>query len=317
MIEMLAIRKFEGKVLLLGPPDSPVVVTTRKLGEDLGISILPTLATPFRGDALRESIAPLLPLEAPPSPPVDVVEAIRENWLELWYQPKVDTQILALRGAEGLIRIRHLTWGIVPPAHFIPNEGDPHFRGLSEFVIRRAIRDWHYFVSQYGPIQLSINLPIEVFQDPETVKILGLQIPDHSDFEGMIIEINGTEVIRNLDLLKEVAGQLRFHKIAISIDHLGAEWPIHDFPFVELKVDQKFIAGCADDRLKRTFCRQILDLADGYGARTVAEGVETRADFLAVREMGFDLVQGFLFAKPMPAKKLARTMLSRPETLSC
>ena len=63
--------------------------------------------------------------------------------------------------------------------------------------------------------------------------------------------------------------------------------------------------------LKQTVCRQILDLADGYGARTVAEGVETKADFIAVREMGFDLVQGFLFAKPMTAKKFARTMLAR------
>ena len=60
---------------------------------------------------------------------------------------------------------------------------------------------------------------------------------------------------------------------------------------------------------------RILDLAEGYGARTVAEGVETRADFLAVREMGFDLVQGFLFAKPVPAKKFARTILNQPVTL--
>ena len=59
-------------------------------------------------------------------------------------------------------------------------------------------------------------------------------------------------------------------------------------------------------------CRQVLDLADGYGARTVAESVESRADFIAVSEMGFDLVQGFLFAKPMAAKKFARTMLGAP-----
>jgi len=67
--------------------------------------------------------------------------------------------------------------------------------------------------------------------------------------------------------------------------------------------------------LKRVVCRQILDLADGYGTRTVAEGVETRADFIAVSEMGFDLVQGFLFAKPMAAKSFARTMLGRPVTI--
>jgi EAL domain-containing protein (putative c-di-GMP-specific phosphodiesterase class I) len=82
-------------------------------------------------------------------------------------------------------------------------------------------------------------------------------------------------------------------------------------PFVEIKVDRKFVTGCADDRLKQTVCHQILDLAGGYGATTVAEGVEAKADFIAVREMGFDLVQGFLFAKPMTAKRFARTMLAR------
>jgi len=59
-------------------------------------------------------------------------------------------------------------------------------------------------------------------------------------------------------------------------------------------------------------CRQILDLADIVGARTLAEGVETRADFEYVREMGFEMVQGSLFAKPMPARKFARAVLSRP-----
>jgi EAL domain-containing protein (putative c-di-GMP-specific phosphodiesterase class I) len=118
-----------------------------------------------------------------------------------------------------------------------------------------------------------------------------------------------------LELAKSVARRLRFHNIAISIDDLGAEWPslvgLDDFPFVEIKVDQVFIVGCANDQLKRTVCRGILDLADGYGARTVAEGVETRADFVAVREMGFQVVQGFLFGKAMTARKFGQTMLGR------
>jgi EAL domain-containing protein (putative c-di-GMP-specific phosphodiesterase class I) len=208
---------------------------------------------------------------------------------------------------------------IVPPAYFIPDDSDPHFHALSEFVISRAIRDWHYFVAQHGHIQIGINLPACVLQDPDTVRNLCLQMPDHPAFEGLTIEINGTEALRNLALVKDVARQLALHKIAISIDDLGAEWPslmeIRDFPFGEIKVDKKFIIGCADDRLKQTICRRILDLADGYGSRTVAEGVERHADFLSAREMGFDRVQGFLFGKPMGAKKFARTVLGRPLTL--
>jgi hypothetical protein len=105
-------------------------------------------------------------------------------------------------------------------------------------------------------------------------------MPDHAAFEGLIIEIDAADVVRNLDLAKSVARQLRFNNIAISIDNLGSEWPslvaLHDFPFVEIKIDRQFITGCADDRLRQTVCRQILDLADSFDARTVAQGVAIR-----------------------------------------
>src|SRR5262245_6722921 len=317
-LKVAAAKAFGGKILL-GPRESSVLEAVHRLGEALGLAMLPPLATPFGTERLRASVAEFLPAEVPPCPPVDAAEAMRAGWLELWYQPKIATRTLALREAEGLIRIRHPTWGVVPPAYFIPDDGDPHLRGVSEFVISQAIDDWRYFVAQRGPIELSVNLPIAFLQDPEAVVQLCQQMPDHAAFGGLIVEINGIEAVRNLEFVKQLARQLRFHNIAISIDDLGAEWPalvgLDHFPFVELKVDRKFIAGCADDRLKRAVCRQILDLAEGYGARTVAEGVETRADFLAVREMGFDLVQGFLFAKPVAPKKFARTILNKPVTL--
>jgi EAL domain-containing protein (putative c-di-GMP-specific phosphodiesterase class I) len=175
------------------------------------------------------------------------------------------------------------------------------------------------FVAQHGGIEIAINLPVAFLQDSESVKNLCQQLPDHPAFEGLIVEINGTEIVRDLELAKDLARKLRFHNIAIAIDDLGAEWPLlaglHDFPFAEIKVDRKFVTGCADDRLKQTVCHSILNLADSYGARTVAEGVETQADFLTVREMGFDKAQGFFLGKPSTAKKFARTRLGRP--VSC
>ena len=130
---------------------------------------------------------------------------------------------------------------------------------------------------------------------------------------GFLVVMIACSNVSNLLLARDIAKQARFHKIAISIDDLGAECSslvgLQDFPFVEMKADREFVSGCADDRLKRTMCRQIRELADHYGARAVAEGVETRADFLTVRELGFDLVQGFLFGKPMTLRKFGRTMM--------
>ena len=319
LLRVLATKAFNSRVLLIGPHGSGIVEALRELGDELGVAMLPPLITPFGPEGLRASVAAFLPVEAPPSPPIDAAEAMRQDWLELWYQPKVDTRSHIVREAEGLIRIRHPTWGVIPPAYFIASDGDPHLRGLSEFVISRAIEDWRNFFFDHGSVDLAINLPISFLQDIDAVGSLCRKMPDHPGFGGMIVEINGSEAVHHLDSLKRVAKQLRFHNVAISIDDLGAEWPsfvgLDSFPFVEFKVDRKFIAGCANDRLKQAVCRQILDLADSYGARTVAEGVETRDDFVVVRDMGFDLVQGFLFGKPMTAKKFALTSLRHPVTL--
>jgi len=258
---------------------------------------------------------PLLPTEPVPNPRIDVADALEAGWLELWYQPKINVQVLGVSGAEALIRMRHPNWGIVSPANFLPDDKDPLLGALSEYVIRQAVADWRHFASEHDHVEIAINLPIAFLRNPGSLRYLCDQLPIHPAFKGLIVEIDAKDVIRDLELAKQIARQLRFHNIGISIDDIGAEWPsllgMHDFPFVELKVDREFVAGCANDRLRRHVCRCILDLADSYGVQTVAEGVETRADFQCVRDMGFDLVQGFLFAKPMVPSKFALTIRAR------
>jgi EAL domain-containing protein (putative c-di-GMP-specific phosphodiesterase class I) len=222
-------------------------------------------------------------------------------------------------GAEALVRLRHPTWGVVSPAYFIPDKGDPLLHDLSDFVIARAIDDWHRFVTQHSGVEITLNLPTTYFQDPSSVTSLCRRMPNHPAFKGLIVEIDATDIVLNMDLVTAAARQLRFSDVAISIYIHGSEWPslaeLRYFPFVEIKIGRQFIAGCADNQFKQSVCRQILDLADDFGARTVADGVETRADFVAVREMGFDLAQGFLFAKPMTAQKFAQTALRHPVTM--
>jgi EAL domain-containing protein (putative c-di-GMP-specific phosphodiesterase class I) len=177
--------------------------------------------------------------------------------LGLWYQPKFNARTLQLSGVEALIRVRHPTWGLVPPAYFMPDLDDPCLNALSNFVVNQAIEDWHYFTTQQRAVQIAVNLPLDFFRNPDSITNLCRRLPNHA-------------------------------------------------------VDSQFVTGCSDDRLKRTACRQILDIADGFGCRTVAQGVESRADFFAIREMDFDMVQGFLFAKPMTAQKFALTNLRQP-----
>ena len=315
ILNLLAVRACAGMVLLIGPPDAPAVRAAWELAKKLALGILPVLPTPFSDRDLHARISALVPAEPPP-PPVDVAEALGAGWLELWYQPKIDARSLALGGAEALIRLRHPNWGIVPPAYFLPDKGDPHFRALSLFVIGRVFEDWRYLVAKSGCIHISINLPLAFFTDANAVDDLRSQFPDHPAFDGLTVEVDSSEVVQNLPLAVEVAQRLRFHNIGFSIDDVGTEWPalaaLNEFPFAEIKLDREFVDGSSSARLKRNVCRQIVELARSHGVKTVAEGVETRDDFLAMHGIGVDFIQGFLFGKPMTTRKFARNTRQRP-----
>ena len=315
-LETLAATGFDGQVMIFASADLPMVDALFELGTQLGLAMLPLLPTPFSDTTLRKAVACLAPQEPVALPTLDAAQALRAGWLELWYQPKVDVRSLTIAGAEGLIRMRHPTWGIVPPANFLPDPHDPNFAELSFFVMSQAAADWSEFAADHGHIELAINLPLTYFNDPLAIESLVLRLPQHHAFEGLIVEINASDLAGNIELAKNAARQLRYFNIGRSIDDVGAEWPllmeIGECPFVEIKVDRAFVDGVASDRLKQTTCRSIVDLADQLGARTVAEGVETRADFVMARELGFDLIQGFFFGKPTEARKFARRTLREP-----
>jgi EAL domain-containing protein (putative c-di-GMP-specific phosphodiesterase class I)/CheY-like chemotaxis protein len=320
ILEILVRGGFAGKVLAIGARESIIVKAVQQVGEEYGLAMLPPLTTPFAAGTLRERLVMLLPEEPAPSPAVHVSEALHAGWLELWYQQKINARTMVRGGAEALVRMRHPTWGVVPPAYFIPEDDDPDFLRLSDFVIDRATQDWRYLLEQQNQTDISINLPVSFLKSPNVVRDLCRRMPAHPAFGGLLIEVKSTEAIHNLDLLIDVAKEMRFHNIAVSIDDLGADWPalvgLASFPFAELKVDRQFVTGCANDRLKQTVCRRIVELAKGYRARVVAEGVETRADFVTANEMGFDQVQGYLFGKPMALKKFARSAQARPVLVS-
>jgi EAL domain-containing protein (putative c-di-GMP-specific phosphodiesterase class I) len=246
------------------------------------------------------------------APTEEMTKAFGAGWLELWYQPKIGSHTLDLRGAEALVRMRHPQLGIVQPASFIPRMGAQLLPALSQFVIARALADWRYFSAEQRPVDLSINLPISFLDDPKSFDYLCRQLPDDPAFEGLILEVDGSEIARDLRAARDLAKQARLRKVAISVDRLGGEWTallqLRDFPFVEIKVEPELVAGCAQDRAKQTLCRHIVGAANQFGARTVAVGVENYADFFTARELGFDLIQGFLFAKPMGVQAFMRTI---------
>jgi EAL domain-containing protein (putative c-di-GMP-specific phosphodiesterase class I) len=137
------------------------------------------------------------------------------GWLELWYQPKIGSQALELRGAEALIRMRHPQLGVVEPAAFIPHMSERLLPALSQFVIAQALADWRYFLAEQSPLDLSINLPISFLEDPKSFDYLCRQLPDDPAFAGLILEVDGSDITRGLAAARDFAKQARLRR------HLG------------------------------------------------------------------------------------------------
>jgi EAL domain-containing protein (putative c-di-GMP-specific phosphodiesterase class I)/CheY-like chemotaxis protein len=314
-LRVLKAEGYRGRVMLFGGRASTALPALHGLGEELGLAMLPPLATPFRHSDLRENLSPFLPIPISPGLPVDVGEAMRNGWLELWYQPKINLREMMLSGAEAMVRMRHPTWGIVPPSFFIPNEDDPNLHALSSFVVDRALADWNLFAEGRAPIEMTIHLPSDVLEQHDFIERMCRKLPSHAAVARLTVEIDSLDLRRDHSLLRATAKQLAAHNVGLSIDDVMAEasWvDVVDFPIAELQVEAEFINGCADDHKKREACEIALNIARKLGARTLAKGIERTADCRAVCKMGFDVGQGFLFAKPMEMHRFARTMLRRP-----
>ena len=270
MVELLAGRKFDGKVLVLGPRVSPMVAAVRELGESLGLRMLPLLPTPFGAADVRDCVAPLI--EAPPTSPGDTARALDADWLELCYQPKVDTRTLAVAGVEARARVRHPSRGLVAS-----DDHEFHLDALADVVIARAVDDWRRFAAAHGHVEIAINLPVAFFRDLAALDDLCRRMPDHPAFEGLMIESTRRRSFATLTAPRTLpggCGTTTSPSRSTGSGRIGTRsHGCSDFPFVELKADRAFVAGCATDRAKQAACRRIVDLADAVGARSVAEGV--------------------------------------------
>jgi sensor c-di-GMP phosphodiesterase-like protein len=91
---------------------------------------------------------------------VTLENLLQRDWLELFYQPKIDLKTRRLTGAEGLIRGRHPTHGILSPAAFLPGAKEEALLALTERVIRMGLRDWEAFAAHGTPLKLSVNTPV-------------------------------------------------------------------------------------------------------------------------------------------------------------
>jgi EAL domain-containing protein (putative c-di-GMP-specific phosphodiesterase class I)/ActR/RegA family two-component response regulator len=316
IMRSLVEARFSGKILLMSGQYADTLQEVETIGKRYGLAMLPFLQKPFRVEELRRRLAGITRSDSAMDARSLLEYALDNNWLELWYQPKIDLKTMLLCGAEALIRVHHPQRGILLPGEFLPAPGDPLYKPLTDFVVRRALADWPSFAANGILLRPAINVPASLLQTPAFVDNVRRHLPKSSKFPGLIVEITETEAIADPELAREVAVQLKLHNILLAIDDFGTDYStlarLNEVPFTELKLDRKFVAGCALDPQKFAMCQNVIALAHAhFKTVAVAEGVDNQADLKALIGLGFDVAQGFLFAKPMPRGDFAKLLQSR------
>jgi EAL domain-containing protein (putative c-di-GMP-specific phosphodiesterase class I)/CheY-like chemotaxis protein len=323
-IEALSKSGFTGAVQLMSSRGSAVLDTVRQSGEQMKLRMLPPLKKPFETGAIQKIMSELKIGHgpAPSGVKVSLAEALKNNWVEFWYQPKVDLRRKQLAGAEAFARVCHPQHGVLLPGTFMPGADDASIHTLAEKALVSALKSG-LKLGKFGVnLRIAINVPVNCLTKLPVDKIVREHRPQVDDWPGLIIDVTEQQIITEIALADELSKKLAEHNVRLAIDDFGKGYAsltkLKELPFAEMKLDRSFVVGCGTDKAHAPICKTVIDLAHSFGSLAVGIGLEKASDAMALVSMGCDLGQGFLFGQPMPEERftalLKQRVMVRPAT---
>ncbi len=249
------------------------------------------------------------------SPQINVEQALREHWLEIWYQPKIDLKRKCLAGAEALARIHHPNLGVLLPGQFLSGVDDGTLAILTEHALLSTLYDWNTFNDAGYNLHLAINVPVSALLRLPVPTLVKENRPQDPQWPGLVVEVKEDQIVRDIKLAQEIARQLKVSGVTVAIDDFGGGYSsfasLRELPFAELKIDHTFVKNCATEGINGAICQTAIDLAHRFGSVAVAEGIESMADLQALQVMRCDFGQGVLLAPPMPKERFIALLNQR------
>ena len=249
----------------------------------------------------------------------DLSRALAEHEFEVYYQPKyrIQDDLPQLCGAEALVRWNHPTLGTVTPDGFIPLfEHSGQISTLDAYVWAEAacqIAAWRDASGVTVPVSVNLSR-VDVF-DPKLFATLDGIIERNGLRPGDLpLEVTESAYTEDADQLIRVIGLLREKGFEIEMDDFGSGYSslnmLSSLPVDVLKMDMAFIQNIERNERDLHLVELILDIARYLKVPVVAEGVETEGQLRLLRDAGCEIVQGYYFSRPLPAKEFAEKILS-------
>jgi diguanylate cyclase (GGDEF)-like protein len=234
--------------------------------------------------------------------------ALSRREFELHYQTIVDLESRQCCGAEALVRWRDPERGIVLPDRFIPVAEDSGLIvPLGEWILRQACADAVKWPPRF---KVAVNLSPAQFKHGDLLGVLKSALNDTGlPPERLELEITETVLLENNSDNLAIMRDIKNLGAAIVLDDFGTGYSsmtyLQMFPFDRIKIDRTFIQNMTHQAADAAIVCSIAGLGRNLGIATVAEGVETQEQLIALRAAGCQLAQGYLFSRPVPASELA------------
>lgn len=245
-------------------------------------------------------------------------EALRENRLYVVYQPQVDLSTGQIVGVEGLIRWRDIDGTVIMPAEFIPvAESSDLILEVGAVALRHACADLGVLKSEGHKLTMAVNVSARELMDQDVVGIM-IPVINASGIEPGDVEIEITEssIMTRADIVAAKIATLQAHGVRVSIDDFGTGYAsmtyVMDFHPSKLKIDRSFVTPLPDDPNACAIVDAAVALANGIGAKSLAEGPETERHVRFLRDHGCGLGQGHYFSKPVPLAELRALLEAGP-----
>jgi diguanylate cyclase (GGDEF)-like protein len=270
----------------------------------------------FYAEALGEKVRERLLLEQ------QLRDALSNDEFHLVYQPILDVRSSTVVGAEALLRWTLPDGSLRPPADFIQvAEESGLIIPIGEWVLRTACAQAREWVAAGHDLWVAVNLSARQFQDPHLLtKIDAVLRETGLEASRLELEITESAAMLNPEVSVTLLGRLMAFDVRIAIDDFGTGYSslyyLKRIPADTIKIDKSFIEGVSAKADDRAIVRAVIELTATLGKQTVAEGIETENQFVAIRELGCDLAQGYWIGRPVAAAGFVEAMSAANQRVS-
>lgn len=318
LIQALAHQAIPVSIIVSSAKEDALIASVEVMLQAYGLPVLGAIKKPLTRLQLDKALCRFKPitkdhLQIRPELVMAVSEIAKglvEHQFVAYFQPKISTTSGVIKGVETLMRWQHPEKGLVMPSQFIAiAEEHGLINELTIEILDLALQQCRHWHERGLKITVAVNLSMLSLSDSSFTEQIAQKVASYGiDPAYIVLEITETAVMGDVGNALGTLARLRLKGFGLSIDDYGTGFSsmqqLSRIPFTELKIDRSFVDGAHAKPHLHAILASAIEIAKRLELKSVAEGVETVEDLRVVQQLGCDVVQGYLTAKPMPGEDI-------------